>query len=198
MTHRHELEIERKFWVIRPGSTKSVPLAMAEFQARLVPLLADEPLTQLHIFDGYDIYFAKPDDPTTFVRIRRNMLRQEITAKRVGDQGTELREEENLKVNAPEDSQAHFLTMLGFARRFMVRQSGNIYVMPGKVEVVIYWTERLPDHTDASVFVEIEALGGNTIDEAMALLNRYQEALGLPDEDRCEQSIFQLYDSAKP
>ncbi len=192
MIDRSAMEVERKYWLIRPEDQLTVPLAMAEFQSRIAPVLAEFPDTRLHIFDGHDTYLRQPDFQG-FVRVRTNLLRSEMTAKTIGTPDSERRPEVNLKVTSPEEDQVRFLELIGFQQVVTVRQSGNVYIIPGRVEIVVYRTERLPGLTDPRAFVEIEALGGVTVDEAVALVDDFERRLGLSAEKRCRQSIYALY-----
>lgn len=180
--HEHKFELQ-------PGV--SMAYLTAEFISRLLPWLREHPSARDTFFNGLDEYFVC-EARQMIARYRRNMLREEITRKRLGG-NVEDRPENTVKVfdNDPRDVRES-LVWDGYVPDVVVNQSGYYCYLPDEVEIVIYRT-MLVDGSRERRFIEIEALRPKSPEAAVATIVEYRNMLGIDPATQVQKSIFQMY-----
>lgn len=157
-------------------------------------------------FNGIDMYWILRghDGQERIVRYRAGSERPpELTTKYQLRRGSnEIRGEINLDVSAtsPNTVRLHVALMADLAKScksFAIKQQGNIWKIPnaygpGDIEIVAYRVERFLPTVQEGVFIEIEAIGCVSDEQALSAVSKYEALFGLKGKE-CPRSIAELF-----
>lgn len=179
MPHRFD-EIEQKFLVDKAFDLEGFRRALLA--------LGPEKRTTLEVRDTY--YLLEGDRQLVY-RHRYDEELQELTVKSLGDDA-QVRLEVNLDLGHhrgdQQDTVAAFLAARGIAWQATVYKDIDVFHFPD-CEVVYY---RARGDRRTLHCVEFEAIHKPTIDEALAILDRYRAEIGFTDAIREPRSLPQL------
>ena len=141
----------------------------------------------LEVVDGY--YFSALN-PEFVYRHRKDREIQQLTVKSYGGD-TRDRTEINLQLLNDEsqaDAVRFFMQTLGDYQYVEIHKSIQVIDFPD-CECVYY---KATSNDKTVHCFEFEALGANSLDEALRTISRYESVAGFNQENRCEVSLFEL------
>lgn len=137
-----------------------------------------------------DTYFYEGASPKFVYRHRRDLEIQQLTVKSLGIDARE-RTEINLHFLNDEDqfdAVERFMQTLGDFRKLSIRKSIQVIDFPD-CECVFY---EATNGTKTVRCFEFEALGAENLEQALAIISRYESLAGFSPQARCHQSLFEL------
>ncbi|RMH23075.1 MAG: hypothetical protein D6696_01735 [Acidobacteria bacterium] len=173
-------EIEHKF-VVGDG------FDLAAFRRRVTALGPRRTAT----LDTRDVYYRIAGRPHHVFRHRYDPQLQHLSVKSVGGDGEE-RLEVNLDLGAHRGDQSAaveaFMATLGVAWRGVIHKRTELFEF-ADCEVVFY---RAQGAGRRVCCVEVEAIGAGSLDQARAVLERYEQALDLAGRRRSRRPLVAL------
>lgn len=140
--------------------------------------------------DVTDTYFFEGLSPKYVYRHRRDREIQQLTVKSLGKDARE-RTEINLHfLNDADqfDAVERFMQTLGDFRKLSIKKSIQVIDFPD-CECVYY--EATNGLKTVRCF-EFEALGAESLEQALTIIGRYESLAGFSPDTRCHQSLFEL------
>jgi len=136
-----------------------------------------------------DVYYQNRELPGFIFRHRKDDEIQQLTVKSYGGD-TRERTEVNLHLRndqAQFDGVEAFLGAIGKFQKFNIRKEIKVLDFPD-CECVYYKAS-----SNESVFcMEFEAIGTDDLDQAMAIIARYETIAGFGSMQRCDISLFDI------
>ena len=146
------------------------------------------PVNHYHV-EVSDTYFLARSAPHHVFRHRKDRLIEELTVKSIGHKDNERRFEVNLPIKGAESGSVEaFLTPLGVFWKGNLKKNVYVYEFP-TIEVVYYEAESAAAKIRC---VEVEAIGFNDSDAALAEIARVEKHFGLDVGSREKKSLLQL------
>jgi adenylate cyclase class IV len=168
------MEVEYKYW--------ARDLSKSEFHSR-VEAAAGTKLEPLYIVSCDDYYTR---DECNFLRYRKGGGTTELTLKQKRN-GNVIRKEINLNMSDNDDSSiVEFLELSGYQKEFSVFKEAWIFHFENCD--VSYYTL-----SDGRSVVEVEAVNYDTTEEAIAIIDGWDDALNLGDLHREPRSLFEIF-----
>ena len=169
-------EVEYKYW-----ATISKETLLGRMKN-----IATEDAPCIYVVSCDDYYTRNCEGGKDFVRFRKGGGRYELTLKRK-ERNNLIRKEINLNVTNNDDSSiVEFLRLSGYSKAFQVYKEAWIWETPDCD--ISYYTL-----SDGRSVIELEAKNYNTTREAVASIDKWEEALGLQSLDKESRSLYEIF-----
>lgn len=201
---RKMMEIERKYHLTKDGG--NVNIAISKFFSRFGEFLDGGGVTveRLITFVGVDQYFIVKKNDSEFVfryRVGANRPPQLTVKFQTKKNFNLIRGEINLNIRYedPEKVRAFMAVICALGdsyQIFAIQQSGNIWIIKepngNLIEFVVYKVDKIPLSQQIEAFAEIEPLNYEDVEQVVATIEKYEEALGLASFV-CKESVSEIF-----
>ena len=137
--------------------------------------------------DYYEDKLLTEKTGVQFIRFRKGGAYQQLTLKRKTGIDNVVRDELNLDIsNCSEGEISHFLSMLGYQKTFQVYKEAWIWFFNDCH--ISYYT--LPDKRSV---IELEAVNYETVEEGIAIIDKWEDCLRLDKLQKEKRSLFEIY-----
>lgn len=175
---RHK-EIEFKYW--------AEDLSKEDFLSRInnSSLIPEVPEV-FYVVSCDDYYIKNCEDHADFIRFRKGGGIYELTVK-VKEKENVVRKEININVSGNDDSSVvEFLKLSGYKKEFQVYKEAWIWHF--KDCDVSYYTL-----SDGRSVVELEAVNPETIEDGVAIISFWEDALNLKSLRKEARSLYEIF-----